>query len=667
MLRKLFSPIKINKLEIKNRISMPAFGLLFCDQTRLPGDKLINFYAARAKGGAGMLIVGGVGISMEGSGMMMPTIENDDCIPAWTNMAKAIQKHDCRLFIQLFHSGRYQHSILAGGKQAVAPSEVFSRYTKETPRALEKDEIVRIEDDFAAAAARCKKAGADGVEIIASAGYLICQFLSPLTNLREDEYGGSFDNRVRFGIEVIKKVREAVGPDYPVTIPVSGNEFMPGGNDSRAILPAVGAFVDAGLDGVDVTGGWHETKVPQLPSMVPRSAFTYLASGIKREVDVPVFASNRIVVPDQAERILRDGVADLVNVGRALIADPDWANKAKERKQDDIRPCVDCLQGCMDRLFTGKPVECMCNPQAGYEAERKIHRVKKGKTVAIIGAGPAGLEAAVTAVKSGHHVTIFDTADDIGGQLPLVAAPPGREEFARILDYYRKQVQTGAISMKLGKKVTMKELRRTRANIVILATGSSQIKPDIPGIDRPEVVMAWDALLDKADLGERVAVLGGGAVGIETAIAIADRGTISGDTLKFLFKHQAEEIEVLRELATRGSRQVTVIEMLPKIGKDVGITTRWVFLKELDMLGVETIVEATVKSIGDGGVVYELEGEEHVLPTDSVVVALGSKPNDEIEDELKSAGFQFVKIGDVKQPRKIMEAIHEGFLTALDI
>ena len=666
MWRKLFSPIKLNKLEIKNRIVMPAFGLKYCDDRR-PGDRLIAFYEARARGGCGLLIVGGVGIDLVGSGIMMPTIESDDYIADWERLSDAVHKHDAKVFLQLFHSGRYSHSFLTGGQKAVAPSAVASRYTREEPRALAKEEILELEEKYAAAAVRSKKAKADGVEIIASAGYLICQFLSPLTNLRQDEYGGSFENRTRFGLEVIEKVREAVGPNYPVIMRISGSEFMPGGNQSRDVIEIAKVFEKAGLNAFDVTGGWHETKVPQLPSVVPRGAYSYLASGIRRAVSVPVFASNRIVEPAQAERILRDGIADMVCVGRAQIADPEWAHKAWEGKLEDIRPCVDCLQGCMDRLFAGQAVECLCNAQAGYETERRIHRVKKSKTVAVIGGGPAGLEAAVTAAKSGHHVTIFDKADDIGGQLPLVAAPPGREEFQRLLDYYRYEVRAHQVSLKLGKEVNMQAIRRIRPNVVIVATGSRQIVPDIPGIDRPNVVTAWDALLDKVDLGKTVAVLGGGAVGIETAITIASRGTLDAETLKFLFKHEAEDVQNLKTLVTRGPRQVTILEMLPRIGKDIGQTNRWVFLKELDLLGIEVITGATVKAIADDGVLYEKDGKNYPLKVESVVLALGAKPNDEIEDELKSSGFEYIKIGDVKEPRKIIDAVHEGFLAALKI
>lgn len=667
MYRKLFTPIKINKLEIRNRIAMPAFGLLFCGPDRHPSERLRNFYEARSRGGCGLIIVGGVGIDLVGSGVITPSIESDEFITDWEIFADAIHRHGGKLFLQLFHAGRYQHSFLAKGMQAVSASAVTSRYTKEQPRALSKDEIVEVEEKFAAAAARCKKAGVDGVEIIASAGYLICQFLSPLTNQRDDEYGGSYENRTRFGLEVIAKVRAAVGRDYPVTMRLSGNEFMPGGNDSQEIIKIAQTFEAAGVDAFNITGGWHETKVPQLPAVVPRSAYTYLAAGIRRAVKVPVYASNRIVEPRQAEEVLRDESADLVCVGRAQIADPEWAKKAEQGKEDDIRPCVDCLQGCMDRLFSGKPVECLCNPMAGYEAERKINRVKKPKVVAVIGAGPAGLEATVTAAKRGHQVTLFDHADDIGGQLALVAAPPGREEFGRLIDYYRHQVKSHGITLKLGKEVTAQAIRRIRPNAIILATGSRQSRPPIPGIELPHVVPAWDALLDRADLGREVVVLGGGAVGIETAIAIADRGTISGETLKFLLKHRAESPETLFQLCTRGNRKVTILEMLPKIGGDIGHTNRWVFLKELELLGVGVVTGATVKQVTPEAVVYEQEGQQKAIAANTVIMALGARPNNEIEAELKSGGFQYVMIGDVKQPRKIIDAVHEGFLAASEI
>ena len=665
--RKLFSPIEINGLEIRNRIVMPAFGLKYCGIDRRPNQRLIDFYEARAKGGCGLIVIGGVGIDLGGSGLMLPTIESDDFIADWKKLADTLRPHGARLFLQLFHAGRYQHSMLARGAQAVAPSAVPSRYTREEPRALELEEIGEIREKFANAAARAKEAGVDGVEIIASAGYLICQFLSPITNLRTDEYGGSFENRTRFGREVLEKVRAAVGPDYPVGMRVAGHDFVPGGNSSARLIEAYKVFAAEGVDLFNVTGGWHETVVPQLPSMVPRGAYAYLAANLRREVEVPVVASNRIVEPDQAEGILRDSLVDMVTIGRSQIADPEWANKAREGRAAKIRPCVGCMQGCLDQLFSMRDVECMCNPVAGHERERKVEPAETPKKVVVVGAGPAGLEAALTAARRGHQVVLLEKGRKIGGQLPLVAAPPGREEFNALTLYYREVLGSSSVDLRLRTEATPGMVKELKPDVVLVAAGSCQLVPGIPGADRPEVVTAWDVLLDRVDVGRTVAVLGGGAVGVETAIAVAERGTVSAAGLKFLLKHDAEDFETLKRLATRGVREVTVLEKLPKIGMDIGPTTKWVLLRELDLLGVKSQVKAEVTAITDSGVEYTWGTERETLKVDTVILALGARSNDDLVRSLEDASIDCITIGDAKKPRKIMDAIQEGFLAGLKL
>ncbi len=665
--RNLFSQITIGQVEVKNRVVMPAFGLMYVDNNRHCGQRLIDFYEARARGGCGLIIVGGVGIDFIGSGFMMPTLESDEYIPGFQKLAEACHRHGAKLFLQLFHAGRYSHSFIIGGKKAVGPSAVTSRYTKEEPRELAKDEILDIQEKFAAAAERARSAGADGVELISSAGYLMCQFLSPLTNLRTDEYGGSFENRMRFSREVIAKVRKRVGPEFPVTMRMSGNDFMPGSNTNVEAVEVCRALVPAGLDAINVTGGWHETRVPQLPMLVPRGAFSYLAAAIRDKVEVPVFASNRIVEPEQAEQILRDGMADMVCVGRAQIADPEWTNKVKAGRLDEIRPCVGCMQGCMDRLFSGKPVQCLSNAQAGFEAEREIKPAGSRKKVLVIGAGPGGLEAAIVAAKRGHNVTLVEKDEDIGGQLALTAAPPGREEFAALLRYYRVELERQKINLKLKTPATLDMIKDDMPDEIILATGSEPLVPELPGVDRPEVATAWQVLTDEANLGKKVVVVGGGAVGVETAIFIAAKGTISGDTLKFLFLYDAEGMDTLQRLCTRGTHQVTILEMLPKIGRDIGQGSRWVLLSQLRSLGVNTITNATLKEIRAGEVVYVKDDEDHVEPADSVVLAVGAKPVTALAEKLKAAGVEFHSVGDCSSPRKIMDAIHEGFLAAAKI
>lgn len=660
---KLGDPITINTVTVRNRIVMPAFGLKYCGIDRKPSQRLADFYEERSRGGCGLLVIGGVGIDFTGSGLMVPSIESDDFIEPWTRLLSQVRRHGARVFLQLFHSGRYQHSALIRGEQAVAPSAVPSRYTRETPRELTVDQIEEIVERFAAAAGRTQAAGADGVEVIASAGYLICQFLSPATNLRTDGYGGSFENRCRFGTEVIRAVRKRVGPDFPVGFRLSGAEFVPGGNTNREIVAAARVFAAAGLDYVSVTGGWHETLVPQLPSMVPRSAYAYLARNIRMAVDVPVMAANRIVDADQARAILADGLADMVAVGRGQIADPHWARKALGGGPA-IRPCVGCLQGCLDRLFSMRDVECLCNPVAGHEADRSLSPAQTPKRIAVVGAGPAGLEAALVASARGHTVAVFEKAPLPGGQLPLVAAAPGRAEFVKLLEFYLLEARRNQLDIRLDVADTLAALAEWKPDHVILATGSRAALPDIPGLDGPNVVHAWDVLLRKAPLGRDVVVLGGGAVGIETALAIADRGTLDGETLKFLLKHDAEDPATLKSLATTSNRKVTVIEKQAKLGADVGPTSRWVFLKELELLSVRTVLCADVTAVAPRSVRFSKDGEASSLPADTVVVALGSTAVNDLEGPLAGAGIPFSTVGDAKKPRKLMDAIHEAFLTA---
>ncbi len=664
-LKKLFTPLRIKNLEIRNRIVMPAFGLYYT-QDRKVSQKLIDFYQARAEGGCGLIIVGGVGIDFVGGGPMMLGIDDDSFIPGYEKLAEVIHKYGAKLFLQLFHAGRYQFSFLIGQK-AVAPSAIKSRYTKEEPRELKKEEILEIEKKFAEAALRAKKAGADGVELIGSAGYLISQFLSPITNQRTDEYGGSFENRARFVLETIERVREKVGDDFIVTMRLGGSDFMPGGNTNEEISEYARMFVEKGLDAINVTGGWHETRVPQLPMIVPAGAFTYLALGVKRKVNVPVFVSNRIYDPLQAERILIEGWADAVCVGRAQIADPEWANKAQQGRFNEIRPCVACMQGCMDRLFSGKPVECLANPISGHEGERKLVPAKEKKRVLVVGAGPAGCESAITAKKRGFEVEIWESSDKIGGQIYLAGAPPTRGDFLRLIKFYENELKRLGVVVKLNKKATAEEIKKAGFDHIILATGAEPLIPDIPGIDLDFVYHSWDVLKGEVELGERVAVLGGGAVGVETAIYIAHQGTISAETLKFLFLNQAETPEKLYELCTRGTHQVVIFEMLEKIGADLGVATRWVLLQELKRFGVKTLTGAKVVEIKQGEVIYEQEGERRSEKVDSVVIALGAKPNQELAEALKKEEIEFYTVGDAKEPRKIIDAIHEGFLVAFEL
>ncbi|MEA1968725.1 MAG: FAD-dependent oxidoreductase [Thermodesulfobacteriota bacterium] len=662
----LFSPIYINNLEVKNRIAYPSLGLVYSYDRKL-NSRYVEFYKARAAGGAGIVTVGPCGVDFIGSGIAFLAIDNDEAITSFQELTSEIKNAGAKSWIQLFHSGAYTHPFLIDGKEPMAPSAVYSKYSKTTPKEMTPEDIENVIDAFAKAANRAKKAGFDGVEIIGSAGYLITQFLSPKTNQRTDEYGGTIDKRLKFPVDVIKRVRKEVGPDYPVTIRVAGNDFVENSNTSKEAAYFAKAYEESSIDAINVTGGWHETKVPQLPSVLPESGFTYLALNIKRAVSVPVMASNRISSPLAAEKILRDGCADMVNLGRVLIADPEWPLKAEHGRYDEIRPCVACSQLCTDEVFSGRPVGCIGNPLAGFEKERKLEKSDISKRVLVAGAGPAGLEAAITAAKRGHKVEIYEKSGSIGGQLPLAAAPPHKNEFAEFIRYYKTMVKKYRIDLFLNSEVDMELIKKRNPDFIVAATGAEPVMPPFKGIDDPGVISAWDFLKNDSFVGKNIAVIGGGAVGLETALFAASKGTISPETLEFLFSYNAEEIEVLKELLFKGSVKVTVFELLAKVGKDVGKSTKWVLLDNLKKHGVDIITEAEVLSVANRTVLYKKDSKEQSMEFDSLVIAAGSKPVNSLGSMLKSSKYSFTEIGDCTTPGNVGHAIHGGYLAALKI
>ncbi|HDI59225.1 MAG TPA: FAD-binding protein [Desulfobacteraceae bacterium] len=665
MYRYLFSPITINQLEIKNRIAYPALGLLYSYDSRL-NDRYYEYFRARARGGAGIVTVGPVGVDFIGSGLAALSLRDDTYIPDFQKLTGIIRGEGARAFIQLFHAGGYSHPILIDGQTPIGPSAVFNPYAKVTPREMTLEDIDTVQEAFAAAAARAVEAGFDGVEIIASAGYLLTQFLSPLRNQRTDAYGGSFENRVRFPRETIERVRQRIGPDVPLSVRMAGNDFVPGSNTDSETPAIAKVYEAAGVDVINVTGGWHESKVPQLPMELPRSAYAYLALNIKKAVSVPVMASNRITMPETAEQILRDGCADMVNLGRVLIADPEWPRKAFEGRSAEIRPCVACSQGCTDQIFSGKPVFCVGNPLAGFEGERKIFQADPSKRVMVVGAGAAGLEAAVTAAQRGFQVSLYDKAGDIGGQLWLAGAPPHKREILELIRYYRAMLNRLDIRLHLNTAVDLELIRREAPDHVIVAEGAEALVPPIAGIHHPDILTAWQVLGDNPRLGRRVAIIGGGAVGLETALFVAAKGTLTPEILHFLFAYEAERTERLRELMFRGTSEVTVFEMLPKAGADVGKSTKWILLANLDRHGVKIRTNTKVAAVEDGRMLT-LDGPDGQTREDfdTVIVASGSRPVQRLSKALEEAGIPYTAVGDTIAPGKLNDAIHGGFLAAL--
>ena len=662
----LFSPITIQNMELRNRIVMTAMHLGYTPKGEVT-DPLVNFYAERARGGVGLAIVGGCPIDEFGGMVGMIALHDDRFIPGLKRLTDGVKNHGAKIAAQLYQAGRYTHSAMIGGQKPISASAVRSRLTGETPRALSLEEIPGVQDKFAESAVRSREAGFDAVEILGSAGYLISQFLSPITNLREDEYGGSFENRMRFGIETISKVRKALGPDYPILLRIAGNDFMEGSNTNHEAKIFSAEAEKAGIDLFNVTGGWHETRVPQLTMGVPRKAYVYLARGIRSAVSKPVISSNRINDPRDAEEVLQSGGADLVTVARGLLADPDFPNKARSGKSRLIYHCVACNQGCFDSIFQGRPATCTVNPRAGREAELQIKPAPKSRKIIVVGGGPAGMTLACTAKDRGHHVVLMEKTDRLGGQILLNHLIPGRGELETAAIDLIHNLQDKGVEMVLEKTATPAIIRQIAPDVLVVAAGAQPAKPKIKGVNGANVIQAWELLEKNAETGKNVVILGGNAVGLETALFLANQGTLSPEVLHFLMVNRAETPETLTKLLDRGSKHVTVVEMTKKAGADVGLTTKWTLIGELKRLGVKIITQTEAVGITPKGLQVKDEQGPGFIAADTVVLAAGSKSENELVDGIGDLVPEIHVIGDAKKPRNVLAAIREGFQLGLTL
>lgn len=663
----IFEPILINQCEVKNRIYLPAMHLNMAKDF-IVTDQLVDFYAERARGGAGMIIVGYATVDELSGNITNIGAHKDEFIPGLKRLADGIKQNGARAGVQINHAGRYNHSIFLDGKQPVAPSAIASRMTRETPHALEISEIEEIVERFAQAALRVKKAGYDVVEVLSGTGYLISEFLSPLTNQRSDAYGGPLENRMRFGLEVMQRIRDLVGADFPVIVRMNGNDFMPHGQGRIELQAYAKALAESGnVDALCINVGWHEARVPQIVTSVPRGTFAYLARGIKEVVNIPVIASHRINDPATARELISDGMCDMIAMGRALIADPYLPHKISTGREDEVIHCIACAQGCFDNLFKLKPVECLCNPRAGREKETQIDKADRPKSIMVIGGGPAGMSAALAAGARGHKVTLFEQTDRLGGQLHLASAPPGREEFLELAKDLTKQIMISDVVTKMNVCVDRALIEREKPDVVILATGAIPIAPKISGADLPHVVQAWDVLKNKVHTGRRVVVIGGGAVGVETALFLAEKGTLSPEALKFLLVNKAESADVLYQYATQGTKKIILVEMLAKMGQDIGKSTRWGMLQDMARYGIEHLLNTTAAEITEQGVTIEVDGKTEKIAADTIVLAVGSQPSDELKSILEELQIPHKAVGDVHSIAQAIDAVHQGFAAGRSI
>jgi 2,4-dienoyl-CoA reductase (NADPH2) len=494
------------------------------------------------------------------------------------------------------------------------------------------------------------------------------QFLSPVTNKRTDHYGGTIENRMRFPLEVIGRVRKAIGEDTALGIRVAGNEFMKGGNTNRESALFSRAAEEAGVDAINVTGGWHETTVPQLTGNVPAGGFLYLARGIKEAVTIPVFASNRLGDPHVAERALRSGSCDMICWGRSLITDPALPRKVQEGRLKEIVPCVACNQGCFDTIFSGNPVTCILNPLAGYEAYYKVERAEEPKTIMVAGGGPAGMQFAITAAERGHRVTLFEKEARLGGQVNLAGAPPGKAELMKLIISMRDRMDLLGVEVILDTLLTPDMVSQKNPDLLVAATGARPVSPDVPGAQMPHVTDAWDVLSEKTwDIGRDVVVVGGSATGCETAHFIAAMDVPDPDTYTFLMLHGAEDRDYATSLLRASGRRVTIIDMVPRLANNVGKTARWSLMKSLKLLGVNLRPGTRLLEIREDAVVVETGNGQETIVADTVVMAAGVSPVRNLSEAIQDTDTELIEIGDAKAPGKITEAIRQGFLRALEV
>jgi len=664
---KLFEPITINGLTVRNRTVMPAMGMAYTGDYSFT-ERLKAFYRERARGGVGLMTMGPAAIDTRGSAPLMPGLFSDDQVAPIRAFTDELHRDtDVKLATQLMHMGRYAFSFLSG-ETPIAPSPLASKLTGETPREMTLEDIREVQDAYVRAAVRARAAGFDLVEILACTGYLISQFLSPVTNLRTDEYGGSPENRMRFGLEVIRRVRGALGPGVPLGVRIAGHDFMDGGNTNEDAALFAQRAQEAGVDAVNVTGGWHETHVPQLTTNVPPGCYVYLARGVKQRVSVPVFASNRLGDPELAERTLRSGACDMICWGRPLIADPELPNKVREGRLDEIVSCIACNQGCFDSIFAGTHVSCVLNPRAGREGELRVAPAAAPKKVFVAGGGPAGMQCAITAAEAGHRVTLFEKEAELGGQVNLARVPPGKRELGKITDGMHRRMRNRGVRILPGTPLTAERVAEERPDVLVVATGARPADLPVPGVERASVVSAWDVLMERVpDIGKNVVVIGGNATGCETAHFITAMDAPDPAVFTFLMYHTAEEPSSARKLLHSAGRTVTVVDLVDRMAANVGRTARWSLLKSLRLMGVRLRTGARLVEITRDAVVLETPAGRETVPADTVVMAVGARPVNELASQAAGSGARVVVVGDAREPRKLADAIREGFEAALTL
>ncbi|MEU3025562.1 NADPH-dependent 2,4-dienoyl-CoA reductase [Nocardiopsis alba] len=658
----LLEPLDLGFTTLKNRVIM---GSMHVGLEEAPNgfERMAAFYAERARGGVGLIVTGGIAPNPEGATFTgSAKLTTGEEVEQHRLITEAVHREGGRIAMQILHTGRYAFS-----EESVSASALQAPISPFVPHALTEEEIERTIEDFARCAELAHAAGYDGVEIMGSEGYLINQFIAPATNKREDRWGGSFDNRVRFPLEILRRVRERVGTDFIIVYRLSMLDLVPDGSTYDEVVELGRRVEAAGADIVNTGIGWHEARVPTIATSVPRGAYTWITARLRKELSVPVVAVNRINTPEVAERILAEGEADMVSLARPMLADADFVAKAAAGTPEEINTCIGCNQACLDHTFSLKITSCLVNPRACHETELILSPTRTRKNVAVVGAGPAGLAFSVSAASIGHSVTLFDSASEIGGQLNMARRVPGKGEFDETLRYYRVQLDKHGVDVRLNTTVTEYDLGGY--DEIVLATGVSPRTPDIPGIDHPSVVGYVDVLRGGAQVGEKVAIIGAGGIGFDVAEFLTDTGENAGEDPEAFFRQWGVDTDYRERGGLSGPARVAPprrVHLLQrretKVGKDLGKTTGWIHRLELRHRGVEMIAGADYRRIDDEGLHLTVNGEERVLDVDTIVVCAGQEPRRDLADRLIAAGRTVRLIGgaDVAAELDAKRAIKQG-------
>jgi 2,4-dienoyl-CoA reductase (NADPH2) len=663
----LLAPLDLGFTTLRNRTLM---GSMHTGLEEKPGgfERMAAYFAERARGGVGLMVTGGIAPNDEGgvySGAAKLT--NAGEAEQHRIVTQAVHEAGGKICLQILHAGRYAYS-----PKQVAPSAIKAPINPFTPRELDEEGIEKQIQDFVTCSTLAQSAAYDGVEIMGSEGYFINQFLAAHTNHRTDRWGGSYENRMRLAVEIVRRVREAVGPQFIIIFRLSMLDLIEGGSSWEEIVQLAKAIEQAGATIINTGIGWHEARIPTIATKVPRAAFSKVTAKLRGSVGIPLITTNRINTPEIAEQILSEGDADMVSMARPFLADPEFVNKAAAGRADEINTCIGCNQACLDHTFGGKLTTCLVNPRACHETELNYVPTRQLKRIAVIGAGPAGLAAATVAAERGHKVTLFDSASEIGGQFNIAKRVPGKEEFFETLRYFARKLQTTGVEVRLNQRVAVTDLVSAGYDDIILATGIAPRTPAIPGIDNPKVLSYLDVILAREPVGHSVAVIGAGGIGFDVSEFLVHQGVSTSLDREAFWKEWGIDTALQARGGVAGikpephapARQVFLLQRkASKVGDGLGKTTGWIHRTGLKNKQVQMLNSVEYLRIDDAGLHIRIgEGEEKLLPVDNIVICAGQDPLRELYDGLVDAGQSVHLIGgaDLAAELDAKRAIDQG-------